>query len=126
MRRRLPSRLRDLAHFQGEALGLPLLMLTTATIIGGLVALLLWLRGPLGAPERRTGVVTAVGFVEQDEGSRATITAQVDGQVVRLVMPGVRNCRVGDRIVLSARKGRRNYVYSTLGVANPCTRAPFS
>jgi hypothetical protein len=101
-------------------------MLTTATILGGLVALVLWLRGPLGPPEPRTGVVTAVGFVERDEGSQATITAEVDGRVVRLVMPGVRDCRVGDRIVLSARKGRRNYVYSTLGVANPCSRTPFS
>jgi hypothetical protein len=120
--RRFRSDWRAFLLANAEPLGLPLMIAATVVILGSIVGALVLVRGPLGQTEVRSGVVTAVGFLETEGGSRASVVVRIDGRMVRLIMPGNRDCRVGDAIKLNARRARTAYAYSAMGIAMPCSR----
>jgi co-chaperonin GroES (HSP10) len=95
----------------------------TVVILGSLVGALVLVRGPIGETKVRSGLVTAVGFLETEGGSRASVVVRIDGRTVRLTMPSNLDCRVGDVIQFNARRGRTAYAYSARGIATPCSRA---
>lgn len=64
--------------------------------LGALVAIAM----PTGPATAHYGAVTALGFLETDDGSRPYAIARIGGRQVRVPLRRSGLCRVGDRIVV--------------------------